>query len=251
MLEPLMLATAALLCASDAAPLIAAHRGGMDSEHAENTLPAFRHAAAAGARIIELDVRASRDGEPVVIHDMRVDRTTDGRGFVHQLDAAAIARLDAGNGARVPTLSALLDELAPLDVELLLDIKRAPGLDHEDVARTVRDRYPEERVIFGVRSLEDRRAFAEAGAATRILALVPRPGAIDDFLAAGVEAIRLWPGWLNREPTLVERVHAANARVWVTAGDAEDAALADLRDLGVDVLLTDRPAAAVAAVGCR
>jgi len=151
----------------------------------------------------------------------------------------------------VPTLSTVLDELAPLDVELLLDIKRAPGLDHAKVAQTVRDRYPQQRVIFGVRSLEDQRALAAAGAATRILALVPRPGAIDDFLAAGAEAIRLWPGWLNREPALVERIHAADARVWVTAGAAEDAALAHLRDLGVDVLLTDRPAAAVAAVGCR
>lgn len=250
MLE-ILLAAAVSGCTSVAAPLIAAHRGGRDSAHPENTLPAFHHAAAVGARIIELDVRASRDGEPVVIHDKRVNRTTDGRGLVHELDADTITGLDAGNGTRVPTLNAVLDDLAPLDVELLLDIKPAPGLDHAAVARAVRNRFPAERVIFGVRSLEDRRALAQPGDPARFLGLVPGPRSIDDFLAAGVEAIRLWPGWLRREPALIDHVRSAGARVWVTAGDAADAALIELRDLGVDVLLTDRPAAAVAAVGCR
>ena len=250
MLE-ILLAAAVSGCTTVAAPLIAAHRGGMDSVHPENTLPAFRHAAAVGARIIELDLRASRDGAPVVIHDKRVNRTTDGHGLVHELDVDTIAKLDAGNGARVPTLQAVLDDLAPLGVELLLDIKPAPGLDHAAVARAVDDRYPPEGVIFGIRSLEDRQSLAQPGTTPRFLGLVPGPRSIDGFLAAGVEAIRLWPGWLTRDPTLIDQVHAAGARVWVTAGDADDEALLELRDLGVDVLLTDRPAAAVAAVGCR
>jgi len=250
MLE-MLVAAALAACPPSPTPLIAAHRGGMDSPHPENTLPAFRHAASVGARIIELDVRASRDGEAVVMHDRRVDRTTDGQGFVHDLDAATIAGLDAGGGVPVPTLNAVLDDLARRNVEVLLDIKRAPGLEHPRLARAVQARFPAERVIFGVRSLDDHRALAEAAAAPRFLGLVPRPEAIDAFLAAGVEAIRVWPGWLRREPALVERVHAAGARVWVTAGAADDATLAEFVRLGVDVLLTDRPAAAVAAVGCR
>lgn len=251
MLE-MVIAAALAGCTIDApTPLIAAHRGGMDSPHPENTLPAFRHAASVGARIIELDVRASSDGEAVVMHDLRVDRTTDGRGFVHDLDAATITGLDAGGGVPVPTLSAVLDDLAQRNVEVLLDVKRAPGLEHKRLARAVEARFPAERVIFGVRSLGDRRALAESATAPRFLGLVPRPAAIDAFLAAGVEAIRVWPGWLRREPALVERVHAAGARVWVTAGAADDDALLEFVRLGVDVLLTDRPAAAAAAIGCR
>ena len=57
-----MLALVTLLalvsCTADPVPIIAAHRGGMDSGYPENTLPAFGHAAATGAQVIELDLRA-------------------------------------------------------------------------------------------------------------------------------------------------------------------------------------------------
>ena len=76
-------------------PLVIAHRGA--SGYApENTLEAFELAVALGADGVELDVGLSADGQPVVIHDHRVDRTTNGTGRVASLTTLELGKLDAG-----------------------------------------------------------------------------------------------------------------------------------------------------------
>ena len=72
-----------------------AHRGGAGLAP-ENTRGAFRQAAALGVDGCELDVRLSKDGEVVVIHDATLDRTTDADGPVSALTAAELGRVDAG-----------------------------------------------------------------------------------------------------------------------------------------------------------
>lgn len=97
---------------------IVAHRGA--SKFApENTLPAIVKAIAMGAQFIELDIRISADGTPVIIHDKTVDRTTNGTGIVGQLSLAELQQLDAGSwfdptfaGARIPTLEEALAVIA-------------------------------------------------------------------------------------------------------------------------------------------
>ena len=88
--------------------LVAAHRG--DSyNHAENTMDAFRAAIQAGADMIETDVHLTRDGVLVLIHDDKVDRTTDGHGLVAEMTFEELRRLNAGslyNPAQIPTLEA-------------------------------------------------------------------------------------------------------------------------------------------------
>lgn len=77
-------------------PLVIAHRG--FSELApENTMAAFRKAVAAGADMIELDVRESSDHKFVVIHDKRIRRTTLQRGEVRSYTAAELRRMDNGS----------------------------------------------------------------------------------------------------------------------------------------------------------
>jgi glycerophosphoryl diester phosphodiesterase len=112
-----------------------AHRG-YSAVAPENTLPAFAAAVRAGATVVEFDVRVTRDGVPVVIHDRTVNRTTDGRGRVWDLTYDEVAALDAGSwfgagfaGLRVPSLAETLDLLAPAPVELLLEIKPPATLD--------------------------------------------------------------------------------------------------------------------------
>ena len=72
-----------------------AHRGGAGLRP-ENTRAAFAHAATLGVDGCELDVRLSRDGEVVVIHDATLERTTDADGPVSALTAAELGRVDAG-----------------------------------------------------------------------------------------------------------------------------------------------------------
>jgi glycerophosphoryl diester phosphodiesterase len=98
--------------------LTIAHRGA-SALYPENTLRALLAAADFGADMCEFDVRMTRDGEVVVIHDATVNRTTDGRGRVAEMSAAAIKRLDAGvrfgaefRDERIPTLAEVAAALA-------------------------------------------------------------------------------------------------------------------------------------------
>ncbi len=76
--------------------LIIGHRGAMG--HApENTRASFEAGLRLGAEAVECDVHLSKDGQPVVIHDETVDRTTNGRGLVRKKIWADLQRLDAGS----------------------------------------------------------------------------------------------------------------------------------------------------------
>src|SRR5690349_8300386 len=97
-----------------ARPHVKGHRGAM-AYAPENTMPSFELAHEMGADEIELDVQRSKDGRLVVIHDQRVDRTTDGHGHVWELTFEELRSLDAGapfdarfRGTRIPTLDEVL-----------------------------------------------------------------------------------------------------------------------------------------------
>ncbi|MCF5284534.1 glycerophosphoryl diester phosphodiesterase, partial [Pseudomonas syringae] len=83
-----------------------AHRGAK-AYVPENTLLALEKAAECGAEWVEIDVKLTRDGQPVVIHDDLLDRTTNGRGAVVLHDLKAIRTLDAGSWF-APELAGLL-----------------------------------------------------------------------------------------------------------------------------------------------
>ena len=107
---------------------VAAHRGWC-SKYPENTMAAFRAALEIGVDQIEIDVRVTRDGELVVIHDATVDRTTNGTGKVSDKLLAELKALDAGSrkgeefaGERIPTLVEFM-ELVKDHPTLTLDIE--------------------------------------------------------------------------------------------------------------------------------
>jgi glycerophosphoryl diester phosphodiesterase len=110
-------------------PLVVAHRGA-SVDQPENTLPSFDAAIAAGADIVELDVRLSADGVAVVMHDAEVSRVTDGQGFVHEMPLEELKRLDVSRGqgprAEVATLREVL-ELVSGRAGVDLEIKNIPG----------------------------------------------------------------------------------------------------------------------------
>jgi glycerophosphoryl diester phosphodiesterase len=117
---------------------LCAHRGAMGT-HPENTIPAFREAVRAGAHMIEFDVQMTVDSQLVVIHDLTVDRTTDGSGRVADLTFNEIRKLDAGSwksdefkGERIPTFKEVLNEM-PYNVWLNVHLK--DGITSGKVAR--------------------------------------------------------------------------------------------------------------------
>ena len=112
--------------------LVVGHRGAAGLEP-ENTLRGFARALELGVDAVELDVRMTRDGEAVVMHDARVDRTTDGSGRVRKLSLERVRTLNAGQGERVPTLAEILD-LVGRRVEVLCELKgavKAPLVEEE------------------------------------------------------------------------------------------------------------------------
>lgn len=97
-----------------------AHRGASGYEP-ENTIRAFRRAIELDVGMIELDVHLCKSGEPVVIHDLTVNRTTNGTGKVSHLSLDELKKLDAGKGEKIPTLQEVIDltkGLCGLNIEI-------------------------------------------------------------------------------------------------------------------------------------
>jgi glycerophosphoryl diester phosphodiesterase len=127
-----------ILLDPEAKPVIG-HRG--NRAHApENTLVSFREAVRLGVDAVEFDLRVSRDGVLVVMHDQTLDRTTDGRGPVEMRTVAELRRLDAGakftrdggytfpwrgRGATVPTFDEIIESL-PRELPCIIELK-TPG----------------------------------------------------------------------------------------------------------------------------
>lgn len=107
---------------SAAHPLIAGHRGYM-SKYPENTMLGYRMAHALGVDMLEIDLRQTRCGEIVMIHDAKLDRTTNGRGRVEEHTLAQLQQLDAGQGERIPVFEEFLAWVQPTSLLLNVEIK--------------------------------------------------------------------------------------------------------------------------------
>ncbi len=118
-------------------PLIIAHRGFSD-EAPENSLAAFHKAIDAKCDMIELDVRLSSDNIPVVFHDRRLQRTSNGRGNVNAKPAAELATIDNGSWfspkfhkEKIPLLTEVIPILKKnisLNIEIKPDVTPSNGM---------------------------------------------------------------------------------------------------------------------------
>ncbi|HKG90427.1 MAG TPA: glycerophosphodiester phosphodiesterase family protein [Gemmatimonadaceae bacterium] len=149
---------------------VIAHRGA--SAYApENTLEAFELALSMGADALELDVRVTADGVPVVVHDATLDRTTDMSAPVAERAFEQLRRADAGacfstdgvefpwrgRGVRVPALAEVLDALP--DVPLLIEVKEPRG--QEEVRRVLTDQRAMGRCVVAAERVDSLRVFRE------------------------------------------------------------------------------------------
>lgn len=114
---------------------VCGHRG-YSLRYPENTVPAFEAAKVAGATTVEIDVVLTADDEPIVLHDLTVDRTTNGHGFAADLNLEQIRRLDAGvcfhpafAGTKIPTVAEALDWAKRDNMGIVLEIKEAERPD--------------------------------------------------------------------------------------------------------------------------
>jgi len=214
---------------------IYAHRGS-SAIHPENTLRAFRHALAIGVDGIELDVHATADGTPVVIHDRDVGRTTDGAGYVDQIPLAQLETFDAGHGERVPTLAEIL-ELVGAAAHLDIEIK---GTRIEHAVLDVLAEYPAVRWAISSFNWDTLRIVRRLDPVAEVWPLAERVG--DDLFAIAAElaspAVSLFTGAYTAENAAKLRNAGLGAIVW-TVNDPREARR--IADLGAFALCTDDP----------
>jgi glycerophosphoryl diester phosphodiesterase len=237
--------------ASPGSVIAMAHRGGArhpDLLGMENTLHAFRHAAALGYQYLETDVHVTRDGHLVAFHDPMLDRMADRPGALASVLADELAEVRIAGEHAVPSMAELLEELP--QCRFNIDLK-APGAV-APLADLLERMQAHDRVCVGSFSSANLREFRRLTAGR--VATSAAPAEVAAFLALS------WPGLrrlVRRRPfaalqvprrrgrvplvtrSVVRRAHAAGVHVHVWTVD-EPAEMEELLDLGVDGLITDR-----------
>ncbi len=249
-------------------PLVFGHRGGSRLAP-ENTVAAFDRAVAEGVDGLELDVRLSRDGDVVVCHDARLDRTCARSGAVADLSAAELARVDAGYRFTAPDgthpfrglgigVPSLREVLARFPVHpVIVEMKDDSLAMAEATVGVVRDAGALGRVCFGSFSsgvLRHARRLAPAAASSgsrhEVLHAIlwARVGWLPPFRR--YQALQVPEGREGMRVVTPRFVRAARRagvpiQVWIVDG-ADD--IRRLLDWGVSALITDRPDVAVRTV---
>ena len=237
-------------------PLIIGHRGCAGLEP-ENSLGAFRRAIELGVNAIELDVRLSRDGVPVVIHDETLERTTDGRGCVKDFTLEELcnfqirsrgaerpSHIESGRPSptgdlRIPTLDEVL-ELASRDKRLCLFIELKASGTPAPVLKLIRRHATEKRVMIISFDHELLRETRQLDSVIGIGALWDKPPR--DFVERAKElgASAIDVKFRHVTPAMVAQAHVAVLKVFVWTVNAPT----DMRRMmraGVDGITTDFP----------
>jgi glycerophosphoryl diester phosphodiesterase len=210
------------------APLAIAHRG-QRASFPEQTVSAYRAAIELGADGIECDVQLTRDGRLAMMHDLTVDRTTDGHGPVAGVDWAELARLDAGSwfgsgfaGCRVPSLEETLELAVGAGIVLCVEVKGAAAdalRTAAAVAGLIRDRDLVDQVFV---SSFDHAALAVARDVLGRPLLAPErlpeagspdpAGAVAQATALGATVLQ--HRWEDLTREVVDALHGAGVAVW-------------------------------------
>ena len=218
----------------------------------ENTIVSFEEAVAQGATMVELDVIHSKDGVLIVIHDDKVDRTTNGSGCAGHMTVAELQMLDAaagtlleGTGVVIPTLTEVLAAL-DIDVNVEIKINDTSGCPASDKAKLAAD------VVAAIEADTKKRSIVVSSFNMATLDEVEKispetylglitfsNNQVQEAKDHGFDAINLMGGATKEET--VDAAHEAglDINVW-TVNEPE--LMATLLDYGVDMMITDVPA---------
>ena len=241
------------------------HRGAA-GDAPENTLFAFQTGLDLGADVLESDIRLSRDGVPVLIHDPDIDRTTDGHGAVVDLELAELMTLDAGyrfvgtaagdfpfrgQELRIPTLETAFADFPR--ARFNLELKGGGERLASEVVRLVEKFDRPSRTLLTAgddlqmaqlrAALDDAGCTVATGACTSDAAGFARAALENSPPPPGVMALQV-PAFFGSTPLVTvpfvtfAHTHGVPVHVWTIDDEAE---MESLLDLGVDGLITDYP----------
>jgi glycerophosphoryl diester phosphodiesterase len=228
------------------APIPFAHRGGA-SEAPENTLPAFEHAVRLGYRYVETDVHVTADGVLLAFHDHVLDRVTDRSGVIAELPYSVVAEARVDGVEPIPKFEDLLGAFP--EVRVNVDPKHDDAV--EPLAEALTRTGAVDRVCVGAFS-DERLARIRALCPGICTSLGPADTLQLGLAAAGQAEVGELPAPCAQVPTAYGEtaivteafVHEAHRRgiqvhVWTIDDEAE---MRRLLELGVDGIMTDRPA---------
>lgn len=230
--------------------LVAAHRGAHNGNF-ENSIASTKQAIKLGVDIIEVDVRTTKDGHLVLMHDSKIDRTTTGKGKVEDLTLAEIKkyRLKAPDGSisseTVPTFTAFLKETKGkimIDVDMKTD--NVTGI-LSDVKRTGTD----SQVFYFDNDYDQLDRIISLDKTAKLMPRAYSYQMADSAITRySPPVVHIDPGFYDSELTAMLRKH--KARVWInTLGDADsllttdkkERVMGDMLEHGANIIQTDQP----------
>lgn len=220
---------------------IIAHRGN-SSVYPENTMPAFHSAQELGADAIELDVHLSADGEVVVMHDHKLERTSTGTGEITALRWEYLREQDAGSwkspafeGTRIPLLREVFTDI---DLPVMVEIKPSDPAAVRATVEVIRECEATGRAI--IASFHD----ANIALAAELLPECERLVLGKPDMARMANAHIAGPHFSDATPGIVKDVHASKGAVWCWTADTRNEIMQVIR-LGADGIISNEPARAI------
>ena len=218
--------------------LIAAHRA-MHTKYPENSLAAFQHSIDSGVDIIETDIRTTKDGKLILMHDATIDRTTNGKGRVEDLTFSELQKYELDKKSddseihKIP-LAEEAFKLAHGKIMIDIDIK---GVYAKDLVELVHNTKTEKQAFFFDSELE---VLDSVIILDSTLLLMPRAHSLEEVKMI-IE--RFHPPVIHIDPKfyteeVVNTIKASGARVWINAlGFADAKAVIGLVDTGYSPLV--------------
>jgi glycerophosphoryl diester phosphodiesterase len=218
----------------------------------ENTLPAFQLAMELGAEEVELDVMRCATGEPVVIHNETVDKTTDGTGAVRDKSLDELKELDAGlwfderfRGTKIPTLDevfALIGGAMSVNIEIKGQSVRPDGAEHAVLESINRRGLTDRVIVSSFNPWRLHRVRSEAPELKIALIFSPRNRMClrKAWFAPILKVDGLHPFYSMVDEQFVDRAHKRGR--WVYAWTVDDQeTMKELIGTGVDGIVTNNP----------
>ncbi len=203
----------------------------------ENSLASIQKGIVLGVDLIEVDVRRTRDGHLVLLHDERVNRTTNGRGRVADMTLAQVKQLRLGAGQGIPTLEEAL-ETANGHVGLMLELK-VEGIGKQ-TCEIVRRSVFKGAVIYASFITDELLPILDIEPHSATMALIDKLPKDPLVYATKARATHIGLKWRTATPALVQACHDAGLQVFVyTVNNLKD--IRKMRDLGVDAIISDFP----------
>lgn len=230
---------------------IIAHRGASDY-HTENTLAAFHTAIQMGVDGIELDVRLTKDGVPVISHDATINRLSNGKGYIHQMTLHELkqfrfqhASLPKSEPAEIATLEEVFQLIGDEELELHIELKNGPVFAkylEEKVLQLSAAYQMEERVIYSSFDHDCLKRIATLNSQAKIAPLFYANllHFFDYIDQIGLDIHSIHPTHYYVTDEMIAQAHARGILVHLyTVNNAKTAK--KYADMGVDGIMTDDP----------